>query len=62
MLGDPPQPGPARRYWKFAWAELAALPAVGAMDYAPKDRGAFRMFAQGKLARPKEIRTPHPDS
>ncbi|MCH4543815.1 hypothetical protein [Ochrobactrum sp. A-1] len=49
MLGDPPSPGPVRRYWKFAWADLAALPVVGAVDYAPKNRGAFRMFAEGKF-------------
>lgn len=49
MLGDSPLAGPARRYWKFAWADLAALPAIGAMDYAPKGGRAFRTFAEGKF-------------
>ena len=48
MRGDPPPNGEVRRYWKFAWSDLNALPQIGKMDYQPKG-GAFRMFAEGSF-------------
>lgn len=36
-----------RRYWKFGWNDLSALPPLGTPDYQPKDAGAFRMYQEG---------------
>lgn len=46
LRGDEEPGGERRRYWKFLWDDLAALPPEGSLDYQPKG-GAFRMFAQG---------------
>ncbi|ESX56677.1 hypothetical protein NLY43_21090 [Mesorhizobium sp. C416B] len=48
MRGDEEPNGQLRRYWKFLWDDLRALPALGTVDYQPKG-GAFRSFAQGSF-------------
>ncbi|WP_152565922.1 hypothetical protein [Devosia riboflavina] len=44
--GDEKPGGELRRYWKFFWKDLSALPPLGMLDYQPKI-GAMRLFAQG---------------
>ncbi|WP_378946645.1 hypothetical protein [Mesorhizobium sp. ANAO-SY3R2] len=48
MRGEPPPDDGRRRYWKFGWFDLSALPQIGKMDYQPKG-GASRMFAEGRF-------------
>lgn len=49
MRGEPSQNSQVRRYWKFHWNSLAALPPVGKVDYQPKG-GAFRMYSEGQFS------------
>ncbi len=49
MRGDPPPYGKTRRYWKFGWSDLNALPHIGKRDYQPKD-GLTRLFPEGRFS------------
>ena len=47
VRGDSSPSVEGRRYWKFGWNELNALPAIGKPDYQPKPGGAYRIYEEG---------------